>query len=189
MSKLFLKAKHWQIFTIAFALPFLIQVIVTPLMVAENNPMMMLRIMPVVMLLIFAGYFGWFWSVGVGLQSMVPAGVNLNVKLFKVFFVTALVYFLVFLLFIGFGMEGLVSSGNAPDAGTIGVAMAIILPIHFFVVFCVFYILYFVAKTYKAVELQREVSFSDFAGEFFLFWFYPIGVWILQPKINRMAGE
>jgi hypothetical protein len=30
------------------------------------------------------------------------------------------------------------------------------------------------------------VKFRDFAGEFFLVWFYPVGVWIIQPKINKM---
>ena len=47
-------------------------------------------------------------------------------------------------------------------------------------------IVYFVAKTYKTVELQRQVSFSDFAGEFFMIWFYPIGIWIIQPKLNKI---
>jgi hypothetical protein len=49
--------------------------------------------------------------------------------------------------------------------------------------------LYFVAKTFKTVELQREVSFSDFVGEFFMIWFYPVGIWIIQPKINKMIEE
>lgn len=44
------------------------------------------------------------------------------------------------------------------------------------------------AKTIKTVELQKKVTFSDFAGEFFLLWFSPIGIWILQPKINKFAS-
>jgi hypothetical protein len=56
-------------------------------------------------------------------------------------------------------------------------------------VFCIFYCFYFTAKTFKTAELQKEVSFNDFVGEFFLVWFSPIGVWILQPKINQLADE
>ena len=26
-------------------------------------------------------------------------------------------------------------------------------------------------------------------GEFFLLWFYFIGIWIVQPKVNRLAGN
>jgi hypothetical protein len=61
--------------------------------------------------------------------------------------------------------------------------------LHLFAMFCIFYCIYFVAKTYKTAELQREVSFGDFVLEFFLVWFYPIGVWILQPKINQMIAK
>ena len=48
--------------------------------------------------------------------------------------------------------------------------------------------LYKAAKTIKTVELQKKVTFSDFAGEFFLLWFSPIGIWILQPKINKFVA-
>jgi hypothetical protein len=59
---------------------------------------------------------------------------------------------------------------------------------HFLSIFCIFYCIYFVAKTIKTVELQRAVKFKDFVGEFFLVWFFPIGVWILQPTINKLEG-
>lgn len=52
-----------------------------------------------------------------------------------------------------------------------------------------YYIMFFVAKTIKTVELQRQVKFGDFAGEFFLILYYPIGIWIIQPKINKMMEE
>jgi hypothetical protein len=51
-----------------------------------------------------------------------------------------------------------------------------------------FYILYFVAKTMKSVEMQKTVTFNDYAGEFFLIWFFPIGIWFLQPRINKIFG-
>ena len=59
---------------------------------------------------------------------------------------------------------------------------------HILSMFGIFYSLYFVAKTFKTVELQREVTFSDFAGEFFMIWFFPIGIWVIQPKINKMIN-
>jgi len=49
-----------------------------------------------------------------------------------------------------------------------------------------FYCLYFNAKALKTAELQKPLTFSDFAGEFFLLWFFPIGIWILQPRINKL---
>jgi bacteriorhodopsin len=70
--------------------------------------------------------------------------------------------------------------------GVFGAIFALVVPLHLFSMFYIFYTLYFAAKTVKTVELQREVTFSDFAGEFFLIWFYPVGVWIIQPKVNKM---
>jgi len=55
--------------------------------------------------------------------------------------------------------------------------------------FRIFYSMYFVAKTIKTAELQRKVGFGDFVGEFFLLWFYFIGVWIVQPKVNKLYGK
>jgi len=53
--------------------------------------------------------------------------------------------------------------------------------------YCIFYLMYKAAKTIKTAEVQKPVSFGDFAGEFFLLWFFPIGIWFLQPKINKLA--
>jgi hypothetical protein len=77
-------------------------------------------------------------------------------------------------------------NGHGPGGTWIGGLMIIVFPLHLFSMFCIFYCLYFVAKTFKTVELQREVQFSDFAGEFFLIWFFPVGIWVIQPKINKM---
>jgi hypothetical protein len=143
-----------------------------------------------IMMIIFTGvFFGWFWSVAVGLQIKVPEDVKMKVKKFKIFFFIPMVYLLFVTLFMGVQLNGLMTNGTEPSVGLIGVLVAVIVPLHLFSMFCIFYSLYFVAKTFKTVELQREVNFSDFAGEFFLFWFYPIGIWIVQPKINKMIIE
>jgi predicted permease len=126
-------------------------------------------------------YFGWFWSTGVGLQRFVPKSVNLAVGKFKFFLLFQLIYLLIILaVFIP------VMINTAQPSPMMFLLM---LPIHFFSIFCMFYCMYFIAKTIKTVELQRPVSFGDYIGDFFLIMFYFIGVWILQPKINRMATE
>ncbi|MEZ4777307.1 MAG: hypothetical protein R3D00_29290 [Bacteroidia bacterium] len=136
------------------------------------------KIFPVIMVLFMGVFFGWFWSVAIGLQPQVPEEVKMKVNKFKVFFFTPLIYILLFV-----GVFSTIATGNGRNPGI----FALIVPLHLFSMFCMFYILYFVSKTIKTVELQREVSFSDFAGEFFMIWFFPIGIWIVQPKINKMA--
>jgi hypothetical protein len=51
------------------------------------------------------------------------------------------------------------------------------------------YSLYFVAKTIKTAELQKECTFKDFTEEFILILFYPIGLWIIQPRINKIYKD
>lgn len=148
------------------------------------------RFFPIIMLVYLAVFFGWFWSIAIGLQDKIPEDITMKVKRFKILFFIPLIYFS--LLFIG--MSFFYNSMLTTEFGTnyepnfilIGVSMVIIIPLHLLSIFCMFHNMYFVAKTYKTVELQKEVTFSDFVGEFFMFWFYYVGIWFVQPKINQM---
>ncbi|GLB52465.1 hypothetical protein NBRC110019_15050 [Neptunitalea chrysea] len=184
MIEKFLKAKHWQLFLLTFGIPFILQIttivsLFRNLVYDSNDDTIYELFFPIFMVITVmyaASLFGWYYSVAVGLQTKVPA-VTMKIKKFKLFFFTPLVYFLIIITYIS-----LISTA---DDAMHAVFILIIFPLHFFSLFCMFYTIYFVAKTIKTVELQREVRFSDFAGEFFMVWFFPIGVWILQPKINK----
>ncbi|HAH38820.1 MAG TPA: hypothetical protein DEQ87_17840 [Algoriphagus sp.] len=198
MTEKFLKAKHWQLFLLTFGIPMMLQFLMVGTIFTNvgtgNNPdptfiFNYMKFFPIMMIIFTGVFFGWFWSVAVGLQIKVPEDVKMKVKKFKIFFFIPMVYLLFVTLFMGVQLNGLMTNGTEPSVGLIGVLVAVIVPLHLFSMFCIFYSLYFVAKTFKTVELQREVNFSDFAGEFFLFWFYPIGIWIVQPKINKMIIE
>tara|TARA_B110000046_G_C13016331_1_gene408942 strand:+ start:1352 stop:1558 length:207 start_codon:yes stop_codon:yes gene_type:complete len=67
--------------------------------------------------------------------------------------------------------------------------MGIIFPLHLLSMFGIFHSLWFNAKVIKSIELHRTGTFGEFAGEFFLIWFFPIGIWFIQPKINKMMEE
>ena len=49
--------------------------------------------------------------------------------------------------------------------------------------------LHFVSKSLALAEMQRPLSFYDYAGPFFLLWFFPIGIWFIQPRINRLYAD
>jgi hypothetical protein len=193
MIERFLKAKHWQLFLLTFGIPLILQVVLMSTIFSSiatqaiPDPEIIFNYMkffPLVMIVLMAIFFGWYWSVAIGLQKKVPENITMKVKKFKIFFFIPMVYMLCIIILIAFVMNDL--SNSEPNIGFIGSLFTIIVPIHLFSMFCIFYTLYFVAKTIKTVELQREVKFSDFAGEFFMIWFFPIGIWIVQPKINEM---
>ncbi|WP_411768563.1 hypothetical protein [Winogradskyella sp. A3E31] len=198
MIKLFLKAKHWQLFTLMFGLPIVFQIFIMISMFANiganGNPnpetfFNLFKLFPIVMLLYMGLFFGWFWSIAIGLQGKVPVNIKMKTKKFKIFFFIPLVYILSISIFIAGLFGGIMESGNEPNVAYIGGVFGIIIPLHLLSMFGIFYSMYFVAKTFKTVQLQKEVGFADFAGEFFMIWFYFIGIWILQPKINMMQNE
>ena len=186
MINFFLKAKHWLIFTLMVGIPILFQIIAIIYIISSETPTITFSTFPIFMLLYMGVFFGWFWSIGVGLHKFLPEKHDLNLKKFKIFFFFPLIY-IIFLMFsmINFG----VFSDSPPSMGMMGVSFAIIIPLHLFSMFCMFYLLYFCSKIIKSIEMNREVNFSDYVGEFFLLWFYIIGIWILQPKINKIYSE
>jgi len=182
MKEKFLKAKHWQIFLLTIGIPMILQMILMPIMIVSDNPTLLFSVMPIISIIFMGTFFGWFWSIAIGLQFRVPENVKMKVQKFKIFFLIPMVYMIVIFGLLFFGFTALDNGANPGPMFAV-----IIVPLHLFSMFCIFYSMYFVAKTFKTVELQKEVTFSDFAGDFFLFWFFPIGVWIIQPKINKMV--
>ncbi len=176
----FLKAKHWQLFLLLFGLPFVAQVLfVLALTSGGQNSPLFVRFFPALLILYMWPFFGWLWAVGVGLHDKLPKEVQaqMNVKRFKVFLLVPAVYILFISLVFVFGAEETLFINLA----------ALIVPLHLFSLFAIISSFVFCAKTLKAVELQRPVKFEDFVGEVVLFWFWILGVWFLQPRINRIA--
>lgn len=193
----FLKAKHWQLFILLFGVPMLFQFAFMGTMVANavknpNPPHPLdvfneIKYFPIIIVVYSSVLFGWLWSVVIGLQAKIPEDAKMKLARFKVFFFIPLIYIIAITLFVSSVVSGLVNLSNDPNPEVIIAFVVIILPLHLFSIFCMFHTFFFVAKTIKTVELQQEVRFSEFAGEFILTWLYFIGVWILQPKINKMA--
>ena len=68
-----LNAKHWQLFTLMFGIPILLQIVTMISMFANidsnGNPdqggmLNMMKIFPIIMFLYVGLFFGWFWSIG-----------------------------------------------------------------------------------------------------------------------------
>jgi hypothetical protein len=136
------------------------------------------------MILFMGLFYGWFWALGTNLHPKLPETVKMNLTKFKFSLLFPLVYMAALLFFIsGFLWMGL-------DQGPKGIEIALLIfPLHIFSMFCMIYCLYFISKELKSVEWQRPVTFGDYAGEFFLIWFYPVGIWILQPRINKLFDD
>jgi hypothetical protein len=175
----FLTARHWQIFLLFMGIFFAAEFIVLnsmpdPPVTPETFQQAMLPffLMTVLfMLLVLA----WLWTLGEFFWTMVPAALRPDVRWFRGSLVYPLLYVSTALLVF------------EPDPASVPVG--VILPFHLLAMYCMFYDLAFVAKTLRMAESQTAASFYDYSGQFFLLWFFPIGIWVLQPRINRLAAK
>ena len=49
------------------------------------------------------------------------------------------------------------------------------------------YIVLYAARTLKTIELGRLAKIDEYAGEAFLIWMVPVGVWFIQPRLNKLS--
>ena len=193
----FLRAKHWQLFILMFGFPFLLQMLMMGSLFssiisdpdsAPTSIFSMFYLFPIIMIIYTGALFGWFWSIAIGLQQYVPENISMKTSRFKVFFFIPLVYIILISILTGISFNSLLfEPGVEPSGGMIASMVGIIIPLHLLSMFGIFHSMYFVAKTLKTVLLQKEAHFGEYVGEFFMLWFYIIGLWIIQPKINKIV--
>ena len=173
--KLFLDMKAWQLFALLFGSHFLMAV-----GIFGGEPGTMFTLVPIAMLVLVAVFMAWFWSLGTNINRKVPDNIRPDPWFFRFGIVYSSVYMLFFLAFFV-----LTASGS----GGLGI-FALNEGFHFLEMVCSFYSFYFVAKNLVMVERKAKVGFVEFAGPFFLLLLvYPIGVWFIQPRVNRMFDE
>ena len=177
--RILLRLKHWQLFLFTWGIPLLLNFF------SFWNPGIIIILFPFIMIVFTMGIFGWAWAISTELHSKLPTGVYLNVRRFKILFLIPIVYIFLMSIWTGYNFYGEVN-GHV-DSIVMVLGLFILLPL--FSMICVFLGLRFAAKTMKSVELGRMAKFGDNAAEFFLLWFSPIGVWILQPRLNILTEK
>lgn len=201
MNSIFLRAKHWQIFVLMLGIPFVTMIIfsiIVALMLVSKNPQKpeeiawIFYIMPIIMVASGFVQFAWLWNVITKLGTLIPGDtVKMPYGRIKTFIIIPIIYLCSIPLFVAsiIGDLGDFDHGPNPAVAIKFASLGILFFfLHLFCMFCLFHTFYFVAKTIRAAELQRNVTFSDFSGDFFLVWFFPVGIWFLQPRINELIA-
>ena len=189
---IFLKAKHWQLFLLHFAIPFMMYFLGMIAMIAFlasqniHMPYYGLTFMPyfiIIGLIAAVVQYGWMWASGILLNKRLPEELRMNTTFFKVCFFYPILYLPVFLIVF---MVYVLSIPPEPIAFPF-VFLAFI-PFHMFAVFCQFYCYYFIARVIKTNEMGTHTTINDYIAEIFMIWFFFIGIWFMQPKINKMVS-
>ena len=64
-----------------------------------------------------------------------------------------------------------------------------ILPFHIAAMLCGFTLMIIGANSYGKYEKNKGFKTYDPVGVFFMFWFYIVRVWILQPNLNKYVNK
>ena len=117
----------------------------------------------------------WMWSAGSFLNSVIPPSSKSNLSIFRAaLIVTALYPFFASDRFI-----------NYPSS-----VYSVFIPFHVLGWLCAFYAINLVSKSLVLAETGNVTSAFDYALEFLLIWTFPvIGVWFIQPRINRLYSK
>lgn len=159
-----LKLKHWQIF--------IVMIIAFTLMnTSVEGDSMVSGILVTIGGLI---WFGWMLLTGNSLFQLLPARIKMNHALYLInSFLWLSTYVIIMILSNGEGMtfDGLVA-----------------IPF-FYIVFAFLHFFAFPAKVLVSLEKDGVASFGEYFGTALLIFFLPIGIWFVQPRINKVADK
>ncbi len=171
----FLRAKHWQIFPWLVALPIFLEILGLGMMSRSVSSWHDLTardyLVMVTWELVLLCVLAWLGSMGLFLRSIERPELRMRTKLLNISIITAALYAVTY-----------VPSQVCKTSAFTRIVESLS-PLW---LVGVLYIVYFVSKNLVMAERGTPVSFDQYVGLFFLLWFFPIGVWIIQPKINRL---
>jgi hypothetical protein len=175
LARFFLRAKHWQMFILMTG-PFVLGIAIEfnsdwhTMPPPEGFGTSDLKSALLWLFFMFF-YLAWLWAAGTFLNSIVQPTLRMKIGFFRFSLIYPALYFFVFWA---------VFHSSKP------VVLALIFPLHAFATFCMFYLLYFVSKSLVSAETGRPAGFLDYVGVFFSIWFFPVGIWTIQPRVIHL---
>ncbi len=167
----FLKARHWELFlmlslptimSLMFDIPF------KPLLVASIGLFLLLVL------------FAWMFSIGYWCNRHLPETRRRHPLPFAIGLVLPIVYVLMYI----FLYLPVLEQGGAPEKPPLW-----LLPMHMLSMVGVFYGLWYSARALKSLQENEDADFLIFSSTFFLFFIFPLGVWLIQPEVNRLYHQ
>jgi hypothetical protein len=156
-----LKAKHWQIFLLLF----LFEIMASIDFQGDLRNLYWINLIGISVFLI------WLFFLTNELIKIVPKAYGLNINLY---YVNAILFFAVYF--------SAMYLNNGNDVSFNGIYALI----GFYIFYAFLQSFGFAGRIIKSMELHRKSKKRESIGYFFLFIFLPIGIWFMQPKINKL---
>lgn len=162
IASLFVRAKHWQLFVLSLTLALVELFVLRP-------PSSAAVVRGGVTALVIVFLLAWLCSVGSFLNSIVQPSLRLNMSLFYFTLTIPLLY----------AAFSLVQNENSLPP-TVRITSKVVAAV------CTIYDFGFVADSLVRAETDKPAPFADVAPLSLLIWLFEIGVWFVQPRINRL---
>jgi len=186
--KFLLDVKHWFIFFCAFIVPALVILYgYYQVKVDVKNMTLWLYLIPIGIAIMQMVIYGWLWVVGSKLTDIVPVDSS-KVAAYKGIIIVpffTLVAILAFWVIIPFMFP--LSKLSSADMMVLFTTGAVVIQGFFIISFL--YCFYLLSILLKQNEVMDYVDFKECFKEFFLILFLPVGIWFLQPVINKTLGK
>lgn len=169
MKKL-LSFKHWKLFLLIFICG------------AWTSPSPLKEFINLIAIVTFTL---WIYAIGVyGQDRITKLGLkSMNLKLFKANILVVGAFFLLGLFFPA--TQGEVSQ-IAKETFEVEDILYTIGGLY--LIFAIVQTVIFACKTIAKLEFKREVFFGDYFNNLLLMFFFFVGIWFLQPKVNRLIA-
>ena len=176
--KRLLHFKHWQIFLISWGpLATVLSLVFTHSDILIDY----LQLWLVLFLVGAANSFIWIWIIAAELEKSAP---QLNVRLFKIAFWIPCIYISSFVAYMLYNLFiHKVKSINARVEVNIWMSIGVLS------ILCIIYGLIFMGRLIKTAELGKTASLKEHLLESTLMLFPPLGLWIIQPKLNKIVAR
>jgi hypothetical protein len=171
VENFFVRAKHWQVFVLVWGAYLAGQAVIVCSHASRTSPGLLTA---AAMLPFLICSVLWLWSLGFFLFSIAKDMVRFNIRHFHFAIIFSTLWFTM--------ASPLLSRGGL-------VAKLFLFPMHFLAMSFLLYAFLFVSKSLAAAEKGGAVTFSEYGPYLFLLPASIIGIWFIQPRINRLYAE
>lgn len=161
---LLLKLKHWQIFLLLC-----LALLITKFTWAGFE--LLNAILNLIGVLL---YMIWYFAIGLELSENLPKKVELPKTMFIINGFVVITSFVILIMFFG---------GSFESNGLLGFIWVV------YLMYAVFQFFFYPAKALKSIELNKEAGFGDYILDVIFMLFWPIGIWWVQPRLNKIAED
>ncbi|MBS4061945.1 MAG: hypothetical protein KG029_16220 [Bacteroidetes bacterium] len=169
-----LTLKSWQTFGLIIIMPILLIVLGGVLIRITEIKALGTLFAILAALTMMISYYGWIWTAGIALFRQCVFNSKLNLNAFRFLFVLALILFLTITPI----LKTVFSEDSLFVIRIIGIASLL----------SFFYCIYFISTAIRNLERQRNIKTSFIILDFILIWILPIGIWFIQPRIDKILA-